>query len=165
MNKVYLKRFFKDVHNEHKDLQYYKCFEYESKYIISNCCSVVLLNKDYGYLEEENNKLKDTIINIYKDFSRGFSLINVVDITEDINNCINEDNVFKLKKEYSGDIKEESEIIKYGVDLKKYDTIKHLIRADKIELCSRFSYGYRYVIKFKNTKTGEVGYLLPMFEY
>lgn len=169
MNKVYLKRFMRDIQEDRKVEQENKYFKYEDKYMISNNCSVVLLNSDYGVLTENNGKIKDTIKNIYEDFRDRFCL-NAVDITEDIKNFNTEDEEiekdFKFKKEYSCDIKEEKEIVNFGIDLKKLENIKKMIKADKIEIHTKFGFNsYMYVIVIMNTKTNEIGYLLPIRTY
>ena len=169
MNKVYLKRFMRDIQEDRKAEQENKYFKYEDKYMISNNCSVVLLNSDYGVLTENNGKIKDTIKNIYEDFRDRFCL-NAVDITEDIKNFNTEDEEiekdFKFKKEYSCDIKEEKEIVNFGIDLKKLENIKKMIKADKIEIHTKFGFNsYMYVIVIMNTKTNEIGYLLPIRTY
>lgn len=169
MNKVYLKRFMRDIHNDRKVEQENKYIKYDDRYLISNNYSVVLLNSDYGVLTENNGKIKDTIKNIYEDFRYRFCL-NAVDITEDIKNFNTEDEEiekdFKFKKEYSCDIKEEKEIVNFGIDLKKLENIKKMIKADKIEIHTKFGFNsYMYVIVIMNTKTNEIGYLLPIRTY
>lgn len=169
MNKVYLKRFMKDIHNDKKAEQENKYIKYDDRYLISNNCSVVLLNSDYGVLTENNGKIKDTIKNIYEDFRDRFCL-NAVDITDEINNFNTsedeEEKDFKFKKEYACDIKEEKEIVDFGIDLKKLEIIKKMIKADKIEIHTKFGFNsYMYVIEIKNTKTNEIGYLLPIKIY
>ena len=91
MNKVYLKRFMGDIHNDKKAEQENKYIKYDDRYLISNNCSVVLLNSDYGVLTENNGKIKDTIKNIYEDFRDRFCL-NAVDITDDYSLVVKKEN-------------------------------------------------------------------------
>ena len=95
MNKVYLKRFMKDIHNDKKAEQENKYIKYDDRYLISNNCSVVLLNSDYGVLTENNGKIKDTIKNIYEDFRDRFCL-NAVDVTDEINNFNTSEELIKF---------------------------------------------------------------------
>lgn len=162
MNKVYLKSYYANMNKQYKDKYNNKCIECitdyntnEKGYLITDTYSIIKLNETYN-MEITNDS--GIIEKMFNDFKFGFNL-NKVDITNDILECEKEN--FNLKKEYSGDIKEETEIIKYGVDMKRFNTIKNIIKANKIEIVSKYSYDYMYAIKIENTKTNEYAYLLP----
>ncbi len=163
MNKLNLNRYFNKIKKD-------GCTELKGKYtiykepqkdyyIISNTYSIVLLNSDYGVLTQYQGKLSESIKHICNDFQYNYTL-KKIDITNEVNAC-NED-VFRCVTEYVGDIKEENIITNYGVCIKLYNNIKNLIKANKAYLLTGYNYDCNYVIKIENTKTGEIGYLLPV---
>lgn len=154
MNKQVLKSYF--VGSLKQEELKENCFSYKDSYLISNGYSIVKLNKNYG-MNISVDKL--SLNKIYEDFEYNFNL-HTLDITQDIVNCQLSEYVFV--KEYSSDIKEENEIINYGVDIKKLNKIKKLIKANVINIKTKYSSGYMYVIELVNTKTSEKAYLLPI---
>ena len=161
MNKVYLKSYYANMSTREEHIRKYKnkCMEYNTNYLITDTYSIIKLNETYNMEITNDNGI---IEKIFDDFKFNFNL-NKVDITKDLENF--EEKNFRFIKEYSGDIKEETEIIKYGVDMKRLNNIKKIIKANKIEIVSKYSYDYMYAIKLENTKTNEYAYLLPIRVY
>lgn len=154
MNKQVLKSYF--VNSIKKEELKENCFSYKDSYLISNGYSIVKLNKNYG-MNISVDKL--SLNKIYEDFEYNFNL-HTLDITQDIVNC--QLNEYVFVKEYSGDIKEENEIVRYGVDIKRLNKIRKLIKANVINIKTKYSGNYMYVIELVNTKTSEKAYLLPI---
>ena len=152
MNKVYLKRFFKNQSIEELRNKY---VEYNDCYLISNNYSIVLLNSDYGLLEKSDNKYENFITSCFKKFDKyNESDINIIN---DLDECEEEYNI-------PSELLERKEC-KYGINLKLYNIIKNLIKADEVNILTVYNYSFEVIIRIRNTKTNEVGYLLPMKVY
>ena len=149
MNKVYLKRFFKNQSIEELRNKY---VEYNDCYLISNNYSIVLLNSDYSLLEKCDNKYENMITSCFKEFDKyNESDINIIN---DLDECKEE---YHIPSELLG-----REKCEYRIDFNLYTIIKNLIKADEVNVLTVYNYSFEVIIRIKNTKTNEVGYLLPM---
>ncbi len=72
-------------------------------------------------------------------------------------------------KDLEIDFKNTKDIIdiddKFSLSTKNVKEIKNLIKADKFQILTTDNLSSKYIIKIENTKTYEVGYLLPCRTY
>ena len=119
MNKVYLKRFFKNQSIEELRNKYVK---YNDCYLISNNYSILLLNSDYGLLEKCDNKYENMITSCFKEFDKyNESDINIIN---DLDEC-------KEKYHIPNELLERKEC-EYGINF-NFIGFKILYPSDKKE--------------------------------
>ena len=139
------KRAFR-VYLNNNNIDYLKvnCFEYENDYLITDTCSIIKLNQP-------------------NDLQVGRDIIGVVKFFEDFS--MNYEKIEDLKLDF--DLKEQDiltteEEKRYAINIKLAKRIKRIINYNNVELLRKYNCGYNYVIKFENTKTQEIAFLLPM---
>lgn len=141
MNKMNLKRYLNNKNN--KEELKTSCVKYNDKYIISNSCSIVTLNDNYG-LDIISDKYG--LIRFRNEFD---SLNNVFKTFKELQN--NEEMVEPIDSEN-------------GINIKLFKKINTLIKADKytiLEFKNKFA---KYIIKLENTRGGEYAYMLPTWK-
>lgn len=146
MNKRDLKSYMNNKTNTREVLKT-SCFKSDDKYIISDSYSIIVLNDNYD-LEISDDKYN---MNGFRDrFKNGFEL--------DYNlNSAPEDNEDMYEPINEG----------YGINIKLFKRINKVIKADNYAILKNLkSDDYMpFIIKLENTKTKEVGYMLPMRKY
>lgn len=149
MNKTYLKSYYAQMgkHNQNKQRLENKCFKMENNYLISDSYSIICLNDSYN-LEVSDDKLKESVINLYSSFKNNYIFKNNITLSDD-----------KFTK--IDDL--------YSIGNKKAKTIIKIIKADKISILEPKEQLYYFsknpMIYLENTKTKEHAYLLPCSTY
>ena len=130
-----------------KELLKTKCFKSNDKYIISDSYSIIILNDNY-ILEVAEDTYN---MNLFRDrFENGFELdytfFAIPEDNEDMYEPINEN---------------------YGINIKLFKRINKVIKGNSYAILKNLkSDDYTpFIIKLENTKTKEVGYMLPMRKY
>ena len=146
MNKRDLKSYMNNKTNSN-DLLKTKCFKSDNKYIISDSYSIIILNDNYG-LEVSDDTYN---INSFRDrFENGFEIdytfFTIPEDNEDMYEPINEN---------------------YGINIKLFKRINKVIKGTSYAILKNLkSDDYTpFIIKLENTKTNEIGYMLPMRKY
>lgn len=119
------------------------CYLILNDYVISDTYSIVCLKNNYGLnvVEEKDNSIT---YNGLKDYLERFK--NETRLKEKIDVDFNED-LYEIDNDYS-------------ISIKALKEIKNLIKANNFEILEIENY-WKYIIKIENTKTYEIGYLLP----
>lgn len=144
MNKRDLKSYMNNKTNS-RELLKTKCFKSDDKYIISDSYSIIILNDNYD-LEVSDDTYN---MNSFRDrFENGFEL---------------ESKYIPLwdGKEYEP-INEN-----YGINIKLFKRVNKVIKGNSYAILKNLkSDDYiPFIIKLENTKTKEVGYILPMRKF
>ena len=146
MNKTYLRSYYAGMGkcNQNRQRLENKCIKMENNYLISDSFSIICLNDNYNLETSSDEKLKDSIINLYNGFKDNYIFKN--DIT------LNDEEFTKINNDYS-------------IGNKKAKTICKIIKANKISILEPKEQLYftskNPIIYLENTKTKEHGYLLP----
>ena len=137
-----LKKYMGSFRNNTND-----CYLIENNYVITDGYSVVCLkdNYDLNVIADYENGIYRTMVNYLETFENLSSIGKLEDI-----NYTEED--YKIDNDY-------------GILIKNIKRIKNLIKANNIELLINEGSYTKYIIKIENTKTKEVGYLLPTRKY
>lgn len=138
-----LKNYLKCNYNEMEK----NCYLMFNDYVISDKFSIICLKDSNGL-----NIIHSNEDNFYYKKLKGFR----DEFTYQTHFYKTLDLDFKNKEKDFMDIDE-----KFSVSLKNIKEIKNLIKADKFEVHTTDNMSSRYIIKIENTKTKEVGYLLP----
>ena len=146
MNKRVLKRYL----NGSKRVILKNCFEYEDGYIISDSYSVIRLNKTYDLKVSEDKLGICKFYDNFNQFEFDFEL-RELEIIEHRNKKFA---VAKLNDNYS-------------INVPIFNKIKAIINANKFTIVKSNQYEFKEtpVIKLENTKTNEIGYMLPMRKF
>ena len=126
------------------------CYLMFNDYVISDKYSIVCLNDNNG-------------LNIVKSKDESFTYNKLKSYYEE----------FKYQthfyKDLEIDFKNTKDIINidelFSLSTKNVKEIKNLIKADKFQILTTDNLSSKYIIKIENTKTHEVGYLLPCRNY
>ena len=146
MNKRSLKSYMNNRTNPKKELKI-NCFKSDDKYIISDSYSIILLNNNY-HLEVNQDKYG---LNAIRDrFENGFEV----------------DYTFMTPLEDNDEMYEPIND-KYGINIKLFKRINNVIKGNSFAvLKSLKSDDYTpFIIRLENTKTKEIGYMLPMRKF
>lgn len=142
-----LKNYLKCNYNEMER----NCYLMFNEYVISDKCSIICLKNNNGL-----NIITSKDNNFYYKKLKGFR------------------EEFKYQTHFYKNLKldfkdKEKDFIdidnKFSISLKNIKEIKNLIKADKFEILTTDNFSSKYIIKIENTKTYEVGYLLPCRVY
>ena len=146
MNKRILKRYL----NRSKREILKNCFEFENGYIISDSYSVIKLNKTYDLKVSEDKLGVCKFYDNFKQFEFDFEL-KEIEIIEHRNKKFA---IAKLDDDYS-------------INVPIFNKIKAIINANKFTIVKSEQYEFKGtpIIKLENTKTNEIGYMLPMRKY
>ena len=140
MNKRVLKSYLK---GSRKELLETSCFKFDNSYLISDSYSIIKLNDTYDLKVNEDKYL---LGNMYNNF----------------------ENDYEFKSKYIPIWAEEEHIDdKYDINMKLFKKINTIIKGNEFSILEnkdKTSY-CKYIIKLENTKTNEVGYMLPMRKY
>ena len=144
MDKRKLKNYLKHTHCELEK----NCYLMFSEYVVSNKYSIVCLNNsnDLNIITSKDNNLYYKQI---KDFRAEFRY----------NTHFYKDLEVDFKTDFYNIDKD------YSISIKNLKEVKNLIKADKFTILTTDNYFSKYVIKIENSKTYEVGYLLPCKNY
>lgn len=144
MNKRVLKSYLKGSKREILELN---CFRYKDSFLISDSYSIIKLNNNYDLQVQD----KDTtgLCKFYEDFENNFE-------------------TFKEFEPLEVSIMQIDD--KYEINMGLLKKINNIIKGNKFTILENkdkigCSWSLRYVIKIENTKTNEVGYLLPMRKF
>lgn len=142
MNKRCLKSYFGSMSEENTARLKDKCFKSGENYLISNAFGIIVLKSSYDMEILDNNLCLNNYLN---NFENNFN-IDLMDkpITDEMLQC--ED--YPIKDNYS-------------INIKEFKKIVNVINADSYNIYENLQQYTKYIIKVKNTKTGEYGYLLP----
>ena len=140
MNKRVLKSYLK---GSNKQILETSCFAYDNGFIICDSYSVIKLN-DTNDLEVNKDILG--VCKFYDDFSNNFEFIREFELVD--TECIQIDDKFEIQ-------------------VKLLKRIKTIIKGNAFSILEnkdKTSY-LKYIIKIENTKTNEVGYMMPMRKF
>lgn len=146
MNKRDLKSYMNNKTNS-RELLKNKCFKSDDKYIISDSYSIIILNDNYGLEVAEDtyniNSFRDSFEN---GFEIDYTFFVIPEDNEDMYEPINEN---------------------YGINIKLFKRINKVIKGNSYAILKNLKSDYYtpFIIKLENTKTKEVGYMLPMRKY
>lgn len=142
MNKRYLKSYFGSMNERTMEKLKDKCFKSGENYLISNVYSIIVLKNNYDMEIFDDNLCLNNFVN---NFENNFN-IDLIDktITNEMLQCEH----YTIKDNYS-------------INIKEFKKIVNLIKADSYNIYENLQQHMKYIIKIKNTKTGEYGYLLP----
>lgn len=135
-----LKNYLKCNYNEME----HNCYLMFNDYVISDKYSIVCLNNNNGLNivhSDEDNFYYKQLKNFREEFKYQTHFYKTLELD--------------LNEEYY-DIDDN-----YSVAIKNIKEIKNLIKADKFDVLTTDNMSSKYIIKIENTKTLEVGYLLP----
>lgn len=141
MNKRVLKSYLK---GSRKELLETSCFEYKDSYLISDSYSVIKLNDNYDLQIQDKDIM--SLYKFYEDFEWNFEFKN---------------NIEPLDVEH---MKIDD---KYEIQMKLFKKINTIIKGNVFSILEnkdKTSY-CKYIIRLENTKTNEVGYMLPMRKF
>lgn len=144
MNKRDLKSYMNNKSNS-RDLLKTSCFKSDDKYIISDSYSIIILNDNYD--------------------------LEVSDDTYNMNSFMDRfENGFELESKYIPlwkDLEYEPINENYGINIKLFKRINKVIKGNSYAILKNLkSDDYTpFIIKLENTKTKEVGYMLPMRKF
>lgn len=139
-----LKNYLKCNYNEMEK----NCYLMFNDYVISDKYSIVCLNSNNGLNIVHSNE-NNFYYKKLKDYREQFKYLT------------------KPFKEITPNFDEKFYKIdaKYEIDNKRLKEIKNLIKANKFEILTNEVSSFEYIIKIENTKTLEIGYLLPCKVY
>ena len=141
MNKRVLKSYLKGSKREILELN---CFKYNDSYLISDSYSVIKLNDNYDLQVQDKDIM--SLYKFYEDFEWNF----------------------EFKSKYIPIWAEEEHFDdKYVINMKLFKKINTIIKGNEFSILEnkdKTSY-CKYIIKLENTKTNEVGYMLPMCKF
>ena len=139
MNKRVLKSYLK---GSRKELLETSCFKFDNSYLITDSYSIIKLNDNYDLKVNEYELLG----NMYNNF----------------------ENDFEFLSKYVPIWAEEEHIDdKYSINMKLFKKINAVIKGNEFSILEnkdKTSY-CKYIIKLENTKTNEIGYILPMCKF
>lgn len=142
-----LKNYLKCNYNEMER----NCYLMFNDYVISDKYSIICLNNSNGLnvvTSKENNMFYEKLKGFRSEFKYQTHFYKDLDI-----DFKNKDKDFEVIDD------------KFEISLKNVKEIKNLIKADKFEVLTTDNLSSKYIIKIENTKTYEVGYLLPCRVY
>lgn len=141
MNKRVLKSYLKGSKREVLELN---CFKYKGSFLISDSYSVIKLNDNYDLQVQDKDIM--SLYKFYEDFETNFKFLSkYIPIWAEV--------------EHIDD--------KYDINMKLFKKINTIIKGNEFSILEnkdKTSY-CKYIIKLENTKTNEVGYMLPMKKF
>lgn len=141
MNKRVLKSYLKGSKREILELN---CFKYNDSYLISDSYSVIKLNDNYDLQVQDKDIM--SLYKFYEDFEWNFEFKNNIEPLDV--------SIMKIDD-------------KHEIQMKLFKKINAIIKGNAFSILEnkdKNSY-CKYIIKLENTKTNEVGYMLPMKKY
>lgn len=142
MRKTLYKKYFGTGHSNNL------VFKNGNQYILTNNGVSVLIVNDIEELPiDTDESTKERLLKFIDNFENNFEIAYTFDKLEE------------TEKEYAPIDKE------YGIGVKLFETVRKIIKPNKLiqvlENKDKTSY-LKYMIKLENTKTNEIGYILPM---
>ena len=142
MNKRALKSYLNNNKTDNKLLRI-SCFKDDNKFIISDTYSIIVLNDNYDLIPEDKIDLKRFKDNFENNYEVDYTFMNKLEDNEDMYEPITD---------------------KYGINIKLFKRIDNVIKGNTYAVLKSVKADdyVPFIIRLENTKTKELGYMLPM---